>query len=78
MKLNSIPTKTAAALYASEFTVPSYSVAGRDDVEAGLPLDYLALRFRNSFVVSLCEDIGGHDLPPGRYRAELLLTRIDE
>lgn len=77
MKLGSVPTDKAAGVYVREFTVPSYSVAGRDDLEAGLPLDYLALRFRNSFVVELCEDIGGHDLPPGRYRAELRLTRLD-
>ena len=31
----------------------------------------------NSYAIELCEDIGGHDLPPGRYRAELRLTRID-
>ena len=77
MKLNSIPTRDAAGIYVREFMVPSYSVAGRDDLEAGLPLDYLALRFRDSYSIELCGDIGGHDLPPGRYRAELRLTRID-
>ncbi len=77
MRLDSVPTKDAAGIYVREFTAPSYQVAGRDDLEAGLPLDHLALRFRNSYSLELCDDIGGHDLPPGRYRAELTLTRID-
>lgn len=67
---------TAAAVYAKEFLVTDDRQMG---AEPGWPLEQLELRFPNQYVVKLCEDRNtGRRLPPGRYRALLVFTRIDE
>ncbi len=69
---------TAAAIYAKEFTARDEGYISRDDRRLGWPLALLELRFANQHVVQFCADRDiDHDLPPGRYRALLVFTRID-
>ncbi len=69
---------TAAAVYAKEFEVGNCGVDGHGR-PAGWPLNCLELRFGNNFVAHLADGrLRDRDLLPGRYRALLVLTRIDE
>jgi hypothetical protein len=66
---------TAEALYASEFTVED----SRLQSAPGRSLEHLELRFEHQHVVKLADDRNtGRHLPPGRYRALLVFTRIGE
>lgn len=65
---------TAAGLYAKEFTVETVDKTS----QPGWPLDHLDLRFQNNWLVTLASDHRCERLlPPGRYRALLVFTRID-
>ena len=66
----------AEAIYAKEVEVGNCGVDGRGR-PAGWPLSYLALRFGNECAVHLADERHERDLPPGRYRALLVFTRID-
>lgn len=66
----------ATALYAEELTV----VDDRQNLgERGWPLEQLELRFPSRHIIQFCGDRNtGRRLAPGRYRALLVFTRIDE
>ena len=69
---------TARAVFAKEFTARDEGFKGGDGQRLGWPLALLELRFGNNHVVQLCDDRDiSHDLPPGRYRALVIFTRLD-